>query len=488
MRIKPEHFNSQNGFIWLLVLFNLLLAIYATPISDLGDAPDYLLLAQSFLGEDIGRNLSHRSPLYSMGLAGLMLLFQPPVLYKLIVIIQYALLALSSWMLYGVYKRLYPGNRPAIVVALLFNCSLGTIYYANIFLPQILGVFLSVLSLHMLLKYYDTGKWAQAFFLGTIVGLLVLARFNTLPLIVSYLVLLLIVLTGQKASIRKRALALGGFLFSYLFILNAWCLYNQHKHGFYGILPHIRSGVSRNVAVASIRPGNTVSEANQPVLDIFLDARQTVLSAGPPVLKGSLLKNIQGVLGRSDFFTASQLGYPVYIEARPRLLQYFNLPESAGEHELAEQLAGFYAEISRQNQAFVWESRAYSFVNGFRAAISGPLPPEYGKTNLNILPAFLFKIYKLAFFLLSLVVFFVFFPFAWKAIRQIRQVDFTLLASFIIVFSYWGINFAFVTTNDANYYKFLAEPFILGIFVYYLVPIRAWLTKKIRPPETGSHT
>jgi hypothetical protein len=154
------------------------------------------------------------------------------------------------------------------------------------------------------------------------------------------------------------------------------------------------------------------------------------------------------------------------------------MPKSSGEYALSQKLTGFYAEIAAQNRAFITQARFYSMFNSFRASSSGALPLEYGNVNLNILPAWVFQLYKLALFLISLVVFFVFFLFAWNGIKQGWQFNFTLLTAFLIVFSFWGINFVFITTIDANCYKFPAEPFILGLFVYYAVQAVNWILKK----------
>ena len=113
------------------------------------------------------------------------------------------------------------------------------------------------------------------------------------------------------------------------------------------------------------------------------------------------------------------------------------------------------------------------------------MPLEYGKTNLNILPSWVFMAYKLAFPLVSLFVFCAFFPFAWRGIARGWKFDFTLLCMFLVVFSFWGINAAFVTTNDANAYKFPAEPLIIGLFVFYAVKAGIRLKSKFRPPEAA---
>ncbi len=446
----------------LLVLLNGALAAYATPISDWLDPTEYIQLSRSFLGQATDVNLAHRSPLFSLVLAGFMLLLKPPLLYKAAVIFQYALLVFTSWMVYGLFQRVFSARWPAMFTALLFNLSFATIFYANLIQTEIITVFLVVWSVVILMKMEDQGKFIQFFALGAVVGLIALARFSAVPLVVTYFVLLLIILFRKKAPAKKWALSTGMFLAPYLFVINAWCLYNQVHHGFYGLFPHSGQGVSRNITVASVRPEYKVSAANQPILEIFLKAKETYLEESKSIIKGFLVK-----LDKNHVLALMYGGYNIYLEALPGLRQHFGLPAAAGEYELSTKLAGFYEEVSSQNQAFVLQFRFISFLNGLRVAENGSLPSEYGQINLNFLPNFLFKIYRFAFMGISLFVFFAFFYFIAKGIRNRWSFEFTLLAMFLLVFSFWGINFAFVTAADASRFKFPAEPFILGLFVYY---------------------
>ena len=466
----------NTDFMLLLAILNGALAAYATPITDRFDPTEYILLSQSFLGKATDVNLAHRSPLFSMMLAGLMLLLKPPLLYKVTVIIHYILIACTSWMVYRLFQRVFSAKWLAMLSALLFNVSFATITFANLIQTEILTVFLVVMSLVILVKLDEYDKYAQCFALGTVAGLISLARFSAVPLVFTFFVLLLIVLYRQKAPARRWAFSIGTFFVPYLLLINAWCLHHKYHDGFYGLFPR-SSGqtVSRNITVASIRPEYKVSEENKPVLAIFLKARENYLKESPVSIKGS--GSVLDKLGISaDFYG----GYNIYLGAGPDLRRHFGLSASSGEYEISQKLAGFYQEISRQNQGFVLKFRFISLLYSFRVSESGSLSAEFGKTNLNILPDFLFKIYGLAFTGISLFVFFAFFYFTISGIKNGWNFDFTLLSMFFIVFSFWGINFAFVTAVDANRFKFPAEPFIFGLFVYYATQVGQWLTQRFR--------
>jgi len=124
-------------------------------------------------------------------------------------------------------------------------------------------------------------------------------------------------------------------------------------------------------------------------------------------------------------------------------------------------LLDFYNEIYNQNKTFILKMRFLSFLSGFRAAVTS-LPQEYGKINTNFLPLFVFVLYKVSIIIISLFVFFSVIVFIYNILRKKNHHNNYLLIYFFVVFSFWGINFYFVTVGDANRYKFPAEPFIFG--------------------------
>jgi 4-amino-4-deoxy-L-arabinose transferase-like glycosyltransferase len=466
---------TKYGFLWFLILLNLGLAAYATPITDDGDAATYIHFSRFLLGEGFEANYAHRSPLYSIILSGFMLLFDAPLLYEVVVFFQYFLIAIAAWMIFLLFQRLFSTKKLSMVAALLFNLSFSTIFYANLIQTEIMTVFFVILSLTFLVKFHEKGSLGHILACGAAIGLLSLIRFNAVPLIFTFFSLLFISLFLQKIPVKKWIFALFSFIIPYLIIINAWCIYNQYQYGFYGLFPHSGRGISRNIIVASIRPEDTVSVAKKPILDIFIEARETYLNTSVTRKKGSFSE-------KNDFEILTNLysGFQIYRTARPKLQEYFNLPDSSGEYELSQKLGDFYQEIARQNQSFILKYRFISFFSGFRASASGVLPQEFGKVNLNILPSFVFKVYKLAVIFISLFVFVAFFFFVKNGIKDGWHFNFILLAMHFVVLSFWGINFVFIAAGDANRFKFPAEPLIFGLFIYYAAQVLDWLSKRRR--------
>ncbi|MBN1472279.1 MAG: glycosyltransferase family 39 protein [Syntrophaceae bacterium] len=464
---------SKYSFIAILVVLNLTLAFYATPVTDLGDANSYILLSKTFLGKVTNHNLQSRSPLFSLIMAGFMLIFKAPILYKVMIIFQYMLVAVTSWLVYLLFRRLFEIKEIAMLVALLFNLSLSTIYFANILLTETLSVFLLVLTVFLLLRIADCGGVNRVFSLGVLIGLLSLARFNSVPLIITFVVLLGYLLSKLKISVIKWLYFLGIFIFSYALILNLWCLYNYQYNGDYRIFPGVGAGIvrsPRNIIIASIRPGNKVSEANKPLLEIFLKAREEYLSKKIQARKGSLAN-----LDKAEILSGLYSGYPIYKRALPELKEYYNGLESTSKAKKRPDLNDFLSEIAAQNTLFIWKYRFYSLLSGFRASSPGTLPFKFGSINLNILPSPAFIVYKLLFIFISVFVFFAFFFFIVSTVKANFKPDFTLLTMFFVVFSFWGINFIFSTVNDANRYKYPAEPLIIGLFIYYVFELINWI-------------
>ncbi|MBN1930083.1 MAG: glycosyltransferase family 39 protein [Desulfobacterales bacterium] len=455
---------SNLGFIVILVVLNLGLAFYATPITNLGDANAYILLSKSFLGENINVNLQYRSPLFSIVMAGFMIIFKAPFLYKIMIVFQYLLVAVTAWLVYQIFLRLFIKREMAMLVALMFNLSLSTIYYANILLTETLTVFLLVLSVFLLLRVFDQNSMNRIFSLGTVIGLLILARFNAIPIFITFFILLGYILFVQKNSMIKWISSMMGFIFAFALIVNLWCIYNFQHNGFYGIFPNAKLSIPknpRNITIASIRPGDIVSEVNKPVLEIILKAREKYLNREKKVRKGSF-----SGLDKNEVLSGLYSGYAIYNMAYPKLQAYYKLQKNNDKSKKIPGFNDFLNEIFAQKRKYFWKYRFYSLLSGFRAA-GHTLPEKYGNLNFNILPSIILKAYKLAFLFMSFFILLAFFFFIVSTIKARFKPDVTLLTMFFLVFSFWGVNFLFVTVNDANRFKFPVEPLIIGLFVYY---------------------
>jgi 4-amino-4-deoxy-L-arabinose transferase-like glycosyltransferase len=451
--------------IIILLSINIALALYATPVTDFGDACSYIELSKNFLGENNGVDMSHRSPLFSMILALIIKGFTIPFAYKVMVFFQYSLVFVTSVLVYSLFERIFNRSLLPITISILFNLSISTIYFANILLTEILTVFFLFISIHFLLNYFDRNKLKYLVFLGLSIGLLSLARFNTVPIIFSFgLLLSHLLFVEQRSSLKKGLVSLIVFFIPYFVVLNAWSLYNLNHNGFYGLFPNGGTLASRNVIVASIRPDNKVKPSFMPVLEIFIKAKDKYANQQITEVNGSF-SSLNKIKIIKDLYS----GYNIYGLAYPDLARYFKLKDTDGEYQMDNKLKEFYKEIAVENTAFIWKLRLYSLLSSFRASTSGILPSSYGKINLNILPPIIVKLNKLINFFISFFVFVSFF-FSLKGLIKCpnKKPAFLLLTLFIIVFSFWGINFVFATAGDANRFKFPAEPIIIGLFVYYL--------------------
>ncbi len=457
--------------IIILLLINIALALYATPVINCGDAGSYIELSKKFIGENVSSNLAHRSPLYSIILALLIKGIGISLAFKAMIFIQYCLVFATSLFIYSLFVRIFEKPLFPIIISLLFNLSISTIYYANIILTEILTIFLLFISIHFLFKYFNNKKIKYLIILGISLGLLSLARFNAVPIIFSFLILLSYLLfVEHRNSFRKGFVSLIVFLIPYLFILNSWCLYNYYENEFYGLFPVGGTIVSRNVIVASIRPDNKVIPEYQPVLDIFIKAKVKYDNQQISSIKGSFSSRDKYRI-LEDLYS----GYAIYSMAFQDLIKHFNLKDTDGEYQINIKMKGFYKGISKENSGFIWKLRFLSLINSFRTSTSGVLPVSYGKINLNILPSFFIKCNKVVTFFISFFVFLALPYFIFVSIKHHdKRPNFVLMVLFIIVFSFWGINFLFATAGDANRYKFPVEPLIFGLFVYYAYRFAQW--------------
>jgi 4-amino-4-deoxy-L-arabinose transferase-like glycosyltransferase len=461
--IKDKNF----VFLLILIIINLGLAIYATPITGIGDSQDYINMTRFLFGDDISMLYLRRSPLYPIILSVFIGLFNKSIAIEIVVIFQYFLVALTTWMVFKIFKQVFQRIKLAIITALSFNFSFATIYYANIILTEILTVFIFLLVVTLLMWIYKTNKTKGYFALGFMIGLLLLARYNTFPLIITFGGLLLVDLFQKRVPIKKYAYAIGAYLISFTLVINIWCLYNYERYGFYDIFPNSGvSIVSRNILVASIRPENIVTEDNKPILDIFIDARKTHYQQETKLNKGSMMK-----ADKYDFLNSLYAGYSIYQIAIPNLMTYYKLDTNKGTIELSSKLGGFFEEIASQNKFFFIKCRMFSLISSMRASAGGGLPEEYGSVNLNILPGFIFIFYKISIFIISLFFFISFIFYFIRIVWNRFRFDIIILSLYVIALSFWLTNVLFITANDANRFKFPAEPLIFGLFVFFVFEV-----------------
>lgn len=448
------------------------MAFYVKPVIDYGDSVAYIYLSKVFLGE-IDMNLSHRSPLFSAIIAVITALSSEPLVYKLVVFYHYILITIGTWLIYKICSTLYNNNWIPVFTALLFNLSLSTLFYANIMLTEITTVFLLLVASYYLVRFNYKPSSLNALIIGFTVGLMVLARFNTTPLIITFAFLLIVSLICQKYSLKNIIMSSGIYLISCGIILNVWFLYNYKTNGFYGLFPNASkaavSAVSSNALISSINSQNVVIPEHQPILDIYLEARNEYELQKPVHFSGSLVK-----YDFLNILNALYSGYPIRGLANEKIELYLSAAEDDTDYLKREMaVAGFYKEIKKQNRVYLMNLRFASLFSSFRSSAI-QLPSYYGNINTNIFPFVIYKIYKGLFFGISIVVFLLSLNLLYQFIRKKHKFDFVLFTFIIIVFSFYFINFYFNTVNDANRFKFPAEPFIFGLYIYFNYQAYVW--------------
>ena len=449
---------KDKQFLFAVIVINLFLAWYATPIVMFGDAPVYVKWAQSFIGELPYIDNGHRSPFYSILVAGFMLIFKEPV-FKVVVVFQYMLLGASVWLTFLVFARAFHLKYKAMLVALLFNFSFSSIHYANLMQTEILTLFLFMCSVYGIVRLFEEVKKSILFFVGVSVGLLFLARFNAVPLLLCYVGILGNLFYTKRFGFGRAFRSLFYFLLPVVLLVNGWCFYNYTLNHFYGLFPGAGS-VPRNVTVASIRPNNVVTDQQKPILTIFLNAKEQVQHQTYTVRS----KGYISVWGLDKVDQVSQ-GHAIFMKAMPELCRFFKLKKNASSLELRTHLDAFYRTIYKQNSSFIWKSRVVSLFFSFTHSASS-LPDSFGQINLNILPSYFFVGYKALILLLSLTVFIASFFFGYQFLRSQEAISIEIFIAYLFVFGFWGINFVFATTSDASRYKFPCEPLVFGLFVY----------------------
>jgi hypothetical protein len=463
--------------------FCLLMSFLFQPISwqVQGDSTAYIELARQFLNISTDPvDLSGRQPLYSLIIAPFIYFFNEEDFLYPLMYLQFLMVFVSSLLVYQTFNKLHFYRYLALISASLYLLSLSTLFYAFNILSETLSLLIFVLIAYVLIinSYKnDLFLWVV---IGLLNGLMVLARFNTIGLpIVAILCLLLIHYRNYGfTKIIKLSKSLLCYSLGVFVILNSWSLYNYYTNGFYGVIPSQHKG-QRWAVPATITKKNTVSAENQHLLNIYIKARETYLMNQPSekIKKGSLLeyKFIRRIV---DVMEPAVNGYRIYKLAEPELLKYYHLDyTSQNVATVGKKLIPFYDEIARQNKKELFRLRIYSLFQTFRA--SGNTLPLKEKINLNILPGFIFKIFKVLMFIIIFLTYITaFFHFILK-IYKIKNYDYWRLFILILLIGYFPIvHFYANVLGDANRFKFPAEPLITGLMLFYLLKTLNWLRIK----------
>jgi 4-amino-4-deoxy-L-arabinose transferase-like glycosyltransferase len=458
------------------LLLSFIPAFVFTPVTDAGDAGVYINYALKLAGDVNSQSYITRSPLYPLILAGLIKTAGLEALPGIVIVVQFFLNFLSSVLIFEIFKKIM-SLRSAVISAFIFYFNLSTIYYGYMILTETLSVFLFLLSVYILTLWIHNKNNLLTIYLGVLISLLILARFNTLPLIFTFLFLIMVIplIIKDKFHFLKSFRHLIQFLLPVALILNAYCYLNYRNHQFYGLFPNGGSPViTRNAVLATIDGDEKITEENQKVFELFLEGRRNYNSRKPVEKKGSL----HGAAG-SNIIDRLYSGYQIYLDAFPELCDLYDLDPLSPEPYLSEKLTPFYKEIISQNRADLWKMRFLSLANSFRSS-SGIIIPGRESVNLNSLPGFIIVSYKLLMIICAVVLFLFSAIYLAKKIIDHQVVDTYLLSLILFFLSFYLINFIFGTAGDANRFKYPSEPLMIGLIVYLVEQSYDRIREKIR--------
>jgi hypothetical protein len=435
-----------------------------------GDFPSYLDLAKQIYGLPgaTTADLSHRSPLYSVILGLFIMIFGEPQYLIWLMAFQYFLIFLSAILIFQLIFQLTQNQSAAFIAGIAGVINLTTVFFGFMILSETLALFLFTLTAWLLVRYYQERTTRIIVLTGLILGILILARYNMigLPLVVAGLLVVVFVSEKQKARPFKISLDISLFVFSVLFVLNLWAFRNYLTLGRFELIPKHHTG-QRWAVPATINPENNVSPEYSEVLRIFLRKREKLLAleANREYRKSSLLE--YGVIKKiNDYFRSDVSGYLLYKDSEDELLRYYNLEKNTeGIRALNDKLKPFYNEIAAQNKREIRRLRTYSLLYSFKHI--SPTLPGKEPGNLNILPAFILKAYKVIFILIAVL------TYIGSAVHTLRMLfqkegfrnglEWILLYGLIWYFPV--INWYANVLGDANRFRYPADMIIIALFV-----------------------
>ncbi len=457
---------------FLLTLFYI---VSFQPVSDVGDTDEYIRYAMAITGGGDITSFIHRSPFYPWFLATLTMIFGNSAFIEIAVIIQYLLLFFSAIMIYKILiSNVFNYRVPAIWTTSFILINLSAVFYGYMVLSESLTLFFFIVSIWFLIKGVNGLSGFNFLISGLLLSAMVLTRFNTLPMVLVFSVIIILFRSVNLMAFRDMGIRnLMFFLIPVLIILNGYALLNYLERDFYGLFPTGGSFfVSRNTIIKTINGSEKVSAGNLQILKIFKDAKEKTETNGS-LHKGSLIK-----LDKLRFMNKLYGGFSTYSIAEPELSRYFSIDPVKPEPVLSEKLAPFYKEILKINRGKVWELRLLSLLNSFRSS-SGIIISQKPGTNIGMFPGWIIQVYKLGFMILSAFVFISSIVYFILLIFQRIKAQRTIVIFILIVFGFFFINFAFATAGDANRFKFPADPIIISLGVFYFYSGYSYFYRKI---------
>jgi len=435
-----------------------------------GDFPAYLDLARQIFNMPgaTDTDLSHRSPLYSIVLGLFLLVFGEPHYLTALLVLQYALIFASSILIYRITRRLTESNMAAMIAGLAGIFNLTVIFFGFMILSETLALFLFTLMAWLLLRHCHAGSPWLIMLAGLTAGMLILTRFNMIgiPVVVVAMVVVAAAVDGRRMRLSRVSGGIVLFIAGVVFITGLWALRNYIIFDRFELIPKHHTGQRWGVP-ATIDENNTVGAEYKEVHEIFLRTRQELLEKENQKVyrKSSLLEH--GLIRKiNDSFRPEVSGYFMYRDAEDELLALYGLeknPESV--RILNEKLKPYYEEIAKQNRGKINRLRVYSFLYSFKH-ISPTLPMEE-PVNLNVLPSFILKAFKILFILMVVLTYSgSVVHIIWMISRRGRLRE--ALPWLIMYGLIWYFPLANTYANvlgDANRFRYPADMVLIGLFI-----------------------
>lgn len=461
-----------SGGILLTVLYYLIF----TPVYNYGDAPVYIDYARAIAEKADTSFYIHRSPLYPWVLSFFVTHFEVKKLASFVVFIQYMMIFFSGYLFFLILKNHFEKSLIPLVSTLFYYLNFSVIFYGYMVLTEILTLFLFILTLYHFDRALIRDSDRLLILSGITASFLCLCRFNILPVV--FLFALYIILYGLLWW-KDRLLRLTGkvFIFSLpvIFILNGYALRNYLRNDFYGVFPSGGSLlISRNALVSTIKGNEEVSDSNRAVLQIFTKYSEEYRKNSIPVNKGSFLFK-----GREKILRKIYGGYLIYMHSVPELCKHYGIDSGKPEPALSRKLVSFYSEIKRINRKEINELRFLSLFNSLRSS-TGLVLNNGEERNLDKLPVFLIKFYKILVFIFSSFVFIISLIYLGLIVFKVITPVHPVILFILLFIGFIGENFLLAVVSDASRYKFPSEPIMIFLGIYFINKIVLNMKVKVK--------
>lgn len=491
MRRRDRATNSYRIFIFVAgaIIISYMFLFRPITYEAQGDFPAYLDLARQIfhLPGASDTDLSHRSPLYSIVLGLFLLVFGEPHYLTALMVFNYVLIFISSLLIYKIVCLLTEDITAALIAGIAGVVNLTTIFFGYMVLSESLALFLFTLMTWLILRNYNSGRPWRILLAGLTTGLLIMTRFNMIgiPAVVVLMLIMAAAVDIKRVSLPGVLRDISLFITGVVLITSLWALRNYVIFDRFELIPKHHTG-QRWAVPATIDEENIVAVEYSGVHEIFLRTREQLLEKERSGVyrKSSLLEN-DFFRKINDSFRPEVSGYFMYRDSEDELLAWYGLEKNPeGIRKLNEELKPYYEEIATQNRKNINRLRVYSFLYSFKHI--SPALPAKEPMNLNVLPSFVLKAYKLLFILIVVM------TYLGSAVHMIWMIigRGRLQKALPWLFMYgliWYFPLANTYANvmgDANRFRYPADMLITGLFVALIFLVRRWILKRNEPVAT----